>query len=97
MNYFLPCSFVSNICKLLHKSRTKGACYEREKFVQALLASAVEVLPNWDATEMNERAAVRGKGGDGVQREVASTKLVCEHNGCLGCELVTSASVSYLW
>lgn len=36
---------------------------------------------------------MREKGGDGVQREVASTKLVCEHNGCLGCQLVTSASV----
>lgn len=41
---------------------------------------------------MNEREAGRGKGWGGAQREVVSTKLVCEHNGRLGCELGTSIS-----
>lgn len=39
---------------------------------------------------------MRGKCWDGVQREVVSTTLVCEHHGYIGCELFTSASVSYV-
>lgn len=99
MNYFLLCSFVSNICKLLYnKSRTRTACYEREKCVQALLASVAEVLDDWDATEKNERSSSeRKRQGWGSERGCL-TKLVCEHNGCLGCELVTSAClISVSW
>lgn len=91
MNYFLPCSFVSNICKLLHdKSRTKGACYEREKFVQALLASAVEVLPNWDATEMNERSSSeRKRWGWGSERG-------CLNKACLWAQWVLRLWAGYI-
>lgn len=97
MNYFLPCSFVSNICKLLYnKSRTREACYGREKCVQILLTSAAEALNNWDATEMNERSSSERKMLGWSSKRSCLKTLVCEHHGYIGCELFTSASVSYV-
>lgn len=94
MNYFLPCSFVSNICKLLYiragqEEHLMGEKNELKHYWLLLLKSLITGMQQ----KWMKGAAVREKGGDGVQREVASTKLVCERNGCLGCQLVTSASV----